>query len=220
MTASSSGERSSRCRFSISAISSAVASSKRSTIAGIVSLPAIFDERQRRSPAMISYWSPDGRTRIGCSTPCSLIEAASSCSVSSCQVIRGWDGFGTTLSSGSSRTAVGVRAARRLMMPGCASVSCWKIRLPASRNDFLLCEGLLVSTDDLLRELGETLRRVGPWFVYADRDAGRGRLADLHRLPDHRVEHLVIAELAQRVEHVASQDRARVVERRQQFEHL
>ena len=68
------------------------------------------------------------------------MDAASSCSVSSCQVMRGWDGFGTTFSSGSSRTAVGVRAASRLMMPGCASVSCWKIRLPASRNDFLLCE--------------------------------------------------------------------------------
>src|SRR5688500_10059953 len=197
MTASSSGERSSRCRFSISAISSAVASSKRSTIAGIVSLPAIFDERQRRSPAMISYWSPDGRTRIGCSTPCSLMEAASSCSVSSCQVMRGWDGFGMTFSSGSWRTADGVRAASRLMMPGCAAVSCWKIRLPASRNDFLLCEdGLLVSTDHLPREIGETLRRVGPWFVYADRDAGGWRLADLHRLADHCVEHLVIAKLA------------------------
>src|SRR6266581_2705285 len=144
MTASSSGERSSRWRFSMSAISSAVASSKRSTMAGIVSLPAILDERQRRSPAMISYWSPDGRTRIGWSTPCSLIDAASSCSVSSCQVMRGCDGFGTTFSSGSSRTAVGVRAARSLMMP----------------------------------------------------------------------------ELAQRVEHVASEDRARVVERRQQSEHF
>src|SRR6266540_3304137 len=221
MTASSRGDRSSRWRFSISAISRAVASSKRSTMAGIVSLPAIFEDRQRRSPAMISYWSPDGRTRIGCSTPCSLMDAASSCSVSSCQVIRGCDGFGMTFSSGSSRTAVGVRAARRLMMPGCASVSCWKIRLPASRKDFLLCEdGLLVSTDHLLREVDKALRRVRARLVDGDGNAGCRRFADLHRLPDHGVEHLVIAELAQRVEHVAPEDRARVIERRQQSEHF
>jgi len=53
MIASSSGERSSRWRFSMSAISSAVASSKRSTMAGIVSFAATFEARQRRSPAMI-----------------------------------------------------------------------------------------------------------------------------------------------------------------------
>src|SRR5215210_3045525 len=105
--------------------------------------------------------------------------------------MRGCDGFGTTLSSGSSRTAVGARAASRLMMPGCASVSCWKIRFPASRNDFLCEEGLLVSTYHLLREVGEALRRVGLWFVHADRHAGRRRLADLDGLPDHGVKDLV-----------------------------
>src|SRR6266508_230736 len=219
MTASSRGERSSRWRFSISAISRAVASSKRSTMAGIVSLPAIFEDRQRRSPAMISYWSPEGRTRIGCSTPCSLMDAASSCSVSSCQVMRGCDGFGTTLSSGSSRTAVGVRAASRLMMPGCASDSCWKIRLPASRNDFLWDDGLLVSTDHLPRKIDKALGRVRARLVHVDGNAGRRCLADLHRLPDDRVEHLVVAELAQRVEHVAPEDRARVVKRRKKSEH-
>src|SRR5678815_2512814 len=109
------------------------------------------------------------------------MDEASSCSVSSCQVMRGCDGFGTTLSSGSSRTAVGVRAARRLMMPGCASVSCWKIRLPASRNDFLLCDdGLLVSTDHLPREFDEALRRVRTRLVHGVGHAGRRRLADLH----------------------------------------
>src|SRR5438094_249951 len=129
----------------MSAISSAVASSKRSTMAGIVSLPAILDERQRRSPAMISYWFPDGRTRIGWSTPCSLMDAASSCSVSSCQVIRGCDGFGTTFSSGSSRTAVGVRAARRLMLPGCDALQCVVLRLhrddhAVRRDERIQCE--------------------------------------------------------------------------------
>src|SRR4029079_5840560 len=162
----------------------------------------------------------DGRTRIGCSTPCSLMDAASSCSVASCQVMRGCDGFGTTLSSGSSRTAVGVRAARRLMMPGWASDSCWKIRLPASRKDFLCDDGLLVSTDHLPREIAEALCRVRTRLVHGDGYAGRRRLADLHRLPDHGVEHLVIAELAQRVEHVAPEDRARVIERRQESEHF
>src|SRR6266508_4512032 len=205
----------------MSAISSAVASSKRSMIAGMVSLPASFEARQRRSPAMISYCWPAGRTRMGCRTPCSRIEAASSWSVSSCQVMRGCVGFGTTFSSGISRTAVGVRAASRLMIPGCASVSCWKMRLPASRKDLLRAlDGLLVSTDDLLREIGEALRRLGARVVHADRHAGRGRLADLHGLADDGVEYLVVAELAERVEHVALEDRSTVVEGRQQAEHF
>src|SRR5438874_3223034 len=218
MTASSSGERSSRCRFSIRAISSAVASSKRSTIAGMVSLPASFEARQRRSPAMISYSSPDGRTRIGCSTPCSRIDAASSASVSSCQVIRGCPGFGITFWSGMSRTAVGVRAASRLMMPGCESVSCWKIRSPASRNDFL--GRLLVSTDHLLREVHEALCGIASRLVHGDRDARGGRFPDLDGLSDHGGEHLVIPEIFERVEHVAREDRSAVVERRKQAVHL
>src|SRR5438132_11584841 len=218
MTASSSGERSSRCRFSIRAISSAVASSKRSTIAGMVSLPASFDARQRRSPAMISYWSPAGRTRIGCRTPCSRIDAASSASVSSCQVIRGCPGFGITFSSGMSRTAVGVRAASRLMMPGCESVSCWKIRSPASRNDFR--GRLLVSTDHLLREVHEALCGIASRLVHGDRDARGGRFPDLDGLADHGGEHLVIPEIFERVEHVAREDRSAVVERRKQAVHL
>src|SRR3989442_14473947 len=209
MTASSRGERSSRWRFSIRAISRAVASSKRSTIAGTVSLPASFEARQRRSPAMISYSSPAGRTRIGCRTPCSRIEAPSSASVSSCQVIRGCEGFGTIFSRGMSRTAVGVRAASRLMIPGCASDSCWKMRSPASLNAFL-CR-LVVSPDHLLREVHEALCRIAPRFVHGDRHACGRRLADLHRLPDDRGEHLVVAEILERVEHVAREDRAAVV---------
>src|SRR2546430_6421264 len=218
MTASSSGERSSRCRFSMSAISSAVASSKRSTIAGIVSLPASLEARQRRSPAMISYSLPAGRTRIGLSTPCSRIDAASSASVSSCHVMRGWPGFGITFSSGMSRTAVGVRAASRLMMPGCDSVSCWNIRSPASRKDFL--GRLLVSTDHLLRQVHEALCRIALGLVHGDRDARGGRFADLYGLSDHSGEDLVISQILQRVEHVAREDRAAVVERRQQAIYL
>src|SRR5438105_12258968 len=117
---------------------------------------------------------------MGWRTPCSLIEAASSLRVSWCQVIRGCDGFGTTRSSGMSRTAVGVRAASRLMIPGWASLSCWKMRPPASRNDFL--GRLLVSTDHLLGQVDEALRCVGTGLIHGDGDAGRGRLADLHGL--------------------------------------
>ena len=63
--------------------SSAVASSNSATIAGIVSRSAMLDARQRRSPAMSSNFEPLGRTRIGCRTPCSRIDAASSVSDSS-----------------------------------------------------------------------------------------------------------------------------------------
>src|SRR2546427_766743 len=219
MTASSSGERSSRCRFSMRAISRAVESSKRSTIAGIVSLPASFDARQRRSPAMISYSLPAGRTRIGWSTPCSRIDAASSASVSSCQVVRGCEGLATTFSSGSSRTAVGVRAARRLMMPLSTSLSCWKMRLPASRK-LLPWRGLLVSTDYLLRKVDKALGRVGARLVDGDRDAGSGGLADLHRLSDHGVEDLVVAEVLERIGHVASENRPAVIKGREQTQYL
>src|SRR5438132_3591051 len=218
MIASSNGERSSRWRFSISAISSAVASSKRSMIAGIVSLPASFEARQRRSPAMIWYSSPAGRTRIGCSTPCSRIEAASSCSVSSWKVIRGCSGFGTTFPTGSSLIEFGPFEARRLTMPCWASRSCSKMRVPASRND--LPPLLLVSIRHLLREVDERFRRVRLRVVHRDRDAGGRRFADPHRLTDDGPEDLVVAEVAERIEHVAAEDRAAVVEGGQHPEHL
>src|SRR2546428_2167948 len=146
------------------------------------------------------------------------MDAASSASVSSCQVMRGCPGLGITFSSGRSRTAVGVRAASRLMMPGCTSASCWKIRSPASRKDFL--GRLLVSTDHLLRQVDEALCRIALGLVHGDRDACGGRFADLYGLPDHGGEYLVIAEILQRVEHVAREDRSAVVERREQAVHL
>ena len=52
IAASSSGEMSSRWRFSMIEISSAVSSSMSSTRAGIVACPAMRDARQRRSPAI------------------------------------------------------------------------------------------------------------------------------------------------------------------------
>src|SRR2546422_10263986 len=128
--------------------------------------------------------------------------------------MRGCPGFGITFSRGMSRTAVGVRAASRLMMPGCASVSCWKIRSPASRKDFR--GRLLVSTDHLLRQIDEALCRIALGLVHRDRDARGGRFPDLYGLSDHGGEHLVISKIFQRVEHVAREDRSAVVERRKQ----
>src|SRR2546422_7863509 len=123
------------------------------------------------------------------------MDAASSASVSSCQVMRGCPGLGITFSSGMSRTAVGVRAASRLMMPGCTSASCWKIRSPASRKDFR--GRLLVSTDHLLRQVYKALCRIASRLVHRDRDARGGRFTDLHGLSDHGGKHLVISEILQ-----------------------
>src|SRR2546423_12289431 len=97
--------------------------------------------------------------------------------------MRGWPGFGITFSSGMSRTAVGVRAASRLMMPGCDSVSCWNIRSPASRKDFL--GRLLVSTDHLLRQVHEALCRIALGLVHGDRDAGGWGFPHLYGLGGH-----------------------------------
>src|SRR5438094_473407 len=105
------------------------------------------------------------------------------------------------------------------MIPGCASVSCAKMRPPASRND-LRGRGLLVSTDHLLGQVHEALRRIAPWLVDSDRDASGGRLADLDGLTDDRVEDLVVAEVLERIEHVAREDRSAVVEGRQQTKDL
>src|SRR5437899_2065880 len=149
----------------------------------------------------------------------SFMSSYRAASVSSCQVVRGCEGLATTFSSGSSRTAVGVRAARRLMMPLSTSLSCWKMRLPASRK-LLPWRVLLVSTDYLLRKVDKALGRVGARLVDGDRDAGSGGLADLHRLSDHGVEDLVVAEVLERIEHVASENRPAVIERRQQAQHL
>src|SRR2546423_3667587 len=132
--------------------------------------------------------------------------------------MRGCPGFGITFSSGMSRTAVGVRAASRLMIPGCTSASCRKIRSPASRKDFL--GRLLVSTDHLLRQVDEASCSIALGLVDGDRNARGGRFADLYGLTDHGGEHLVISEILERVEHVAREDRAAVIERREQPVHL
>src|SRR5256712_9480303 len=128
--------------------------------------------------------------------------------------MRGCPGFGITFSSGMSRTAVGVRAASRLMMPGCESVSCWKIRSPASRNDFL--GRLLVSTDHLLREVHEALCGIASRLVHGDGGARGGRFPDLDGLSDHGGGHLVISQILEGVEHVSREGRSAGIGRRKQ----
>ncbi len=109
--ASSSGLRSSRWMFSISAIATTVRSSTTRTTTGISLRPARCEARQRRSPAMISYVRPPlpsaptcSRTTIGWITPCARIEEASSSSLASSIERRGWYLPGTIASTGRLRS--------------------------------------------------------------------------------------------------------------------
>ena len=74
------------------ASSSACPSDRSRITTGTSCSPAVWAARQRRSPATISYdpVSPTGRTRMGCNTPFSRIEAVSSASASSSKRWRGW----------------------------------------------------------------------------------------------------------------------------------
>src|SRR5213592_1480145 len=115
-SASSSGERSSRCRFSMRASSSGSSTSR--TSAGSRSTPASCAARKRRSPATSSRPAAVGRTTIGCRSPCALIDAASSRSFSSSKCLRGCSGFGCTSRSG---TRVSTVRCRRWNEPATAS---------------------------------------------------------------------------------------------------
>ncbi|MNT91651.1 hypothetical protein D3C72_2327870 [compost metagenome] len=71
---------------------------------------AAWAARQRRSPAMICHmpsWPGWARTRIGCKTPLSRIEAVNSSRCSAPNCLRGWSGLGFRLSIGTARTPVG-----------------------------------------------------------------------------------------------------------------
>ena len=103
--ASSSAVRSWRWRFSTRACSTELKSLVVRTMAGIVAKPARWVARQRRSPAINSYWSSSSSsslTKIGCNTPISAIDAANSTNVSSSKWCRGWFGFGETDAVGIS----------------------------------------------------------------------------------------------------------------------
>src|SRR5574343_1902012 len=119
--ASSSGLRSSRWMFSISAIAAAASLGTSRTSTGTLSRPASLLARKRRSPAMISYlptFSPSlrRRTRMGCMMPCALMDSASSYSAPSSMWVRGWYTPATMLSSaiimGVPLSAAGVAASR------------------------------------------------------------------------------------------------------------
>ncbi len=93
------GFKSTRCTFSISAISEAWASLNSRITTGTLCKPASCAARQRRSPATISYWiSPlsdgKGRTRIGCKIPRSRTDIVSSVIAALSNIVRGCFGFG------------------------------------------------------------------------------------------------------------------------------
>src|SRR6266516_1389443 len=115
-SASSSGARSSRCKFSMRASSSGSSTSR--TSAGSRSMPASCAARKRRSPATTSRPAAVGRTTIGCRSPCALLDAASSPSFSSSKCLRGCSGFGCTSRRG---TRVSIVRCRRWNEPATAS---------------------------------------------------------------------------------------------------
>src|SRR6202165_6042940 len=102
--------RSSRCTFSMIAISSASLSLTSTGTIGTSCSPTICDARQRRSPAMILKRACEtlpGRTTIGWITPCCLIESASSPSSASAKSRRGLRGLGLRNSIGTLGCARG-----------------------------------------------------------------------------------------------------------------
>ena len=201
-------------------ISSAVSSSISSTSAGMVARPAALDARQRRSPA-ISWNSPSssGRTRIGCRTPCSRIDAASSSSVArrttSARLLGvRLDPVDGDVADAAARATVAVvrqqaddgggelALLREAPRGGGAEISPSQGRPPPARA----------------RGMSEPR----PMFVGVGRDRppDERRLAELHRVADDRVEDVVVADDPQLVEHVAREVGAAVEERRQQAQDL
>src|SRR4051795_6512598 len=218
MAASSSGVRSSRCRFSMMAISSAVSSSISSIKAGIVSRPARRDARQRRSPATIWYvFGPSGRTRIGCSTPCSRIDAASSSSAWGSKTIRGCSGLGSMLSTWTIRTPtdrVGLSGFSRLTIAGESSVSSDRRRAAAARKS------VRGKFDHLPGKVAIDACGVAPAGVGRDRSPDQRSLSEFHRVSDDAREDVMVTDDSQLVEHVLRKIRPAVEERRQQAEDL
>src|SRR5690625_4745809 len=74
------------------------------------SRPAALAARYRRSPLMIVYVSPSGRTRIGCRTPRAAMLALSSSRLSCPKLVLGWFASGSICASGSSVVGTPARA--------------------------------------------------------------------------------------------------------------
>ncbi|OQC18803.1 MAG: hypothetical protein BWX69_03216 [Planctomycetes bacterium ADurb.Bin069] len=110
-SASSSGDRSLRCRFSTTFASRAAPSSRSSATHGTMGSPASRAAARRRCPQTSSHRTPDGasgpalRTVSGFRTPLAAIEAASPASSSSDSAARVWYGEGPISASGTGSTS-------------------------------------------------------------------------------------------------------------------
>src|SRR6188508_2045920 len=92
-------------------------------------------------------------------------------------------------------------------------------RSSASRRAAVPRKSGLAKLDHLPREPTVSTRRIRVACVRRYRSADQRRLAESYCLLDHVLEDVVIAHVAQLLEHVASEDGASVVERRQQTQH-
>src|SRR3954451_1883304 len=103
-------------------------------------------------------------------------------------------------------------AESRLTIAGESSRSSERRRAAAARKSGL------AKIDHLPSEIAVRPGGVGAAGIGRDRPAGKRRLTELDRVADDAVEHVVVTDHAQLVEHVAGEVRASVVERWQQAE--
>src|ERR1035437_4286800 len=98
---------------------------------------------------------------------------------------------------------------RRLMTAGPSSRSSDRRRAAVARKS------VLAKFDPLPCQLTIGPSRVGARGIRRNRPAGERRFTELHRVPDDRVEDVMVAQFAQLVEHFPAKDCPAVVERRQ-----
>src|SRR4030042_3181158 len=202
--ASSTGLRSSRCRFSIRAISVFSSSVKRRTRTGTSLKPACWAARKRRSPAtMRKEPGSTCSTRMGCSTPFCSMERARSFRPSSEKLLRGWCAPACRADIGTMSTVAPLtKAAEALpsLPESSASIPRPRARLDIAQH--LLGQLLVAAGADALR------------IVLVDGLAGRGGLAEAHVAGDDGAEHLLLEVAAHLFDHLVRQARARVVHRK------
>src|SRR5450432_2825392 len=141
--------------------------------------------------------------------PCSLIDAVSSSSADWSKVIRGWSGLASMRLTGTWRTPrlrVEPSGDSRLITAGPSSRSSDRRRAAVARKS------VLAKFDHLPRQLTIGPGRVGARCVRRNWPSRERSLTQLDRIPNDRVEDVVL------VEHLAAEDRAAVVERGQQAE--
>src|SRR5215210_7614200 len=102
----------------------------------------------------------------------------------------------------------------RLTIAGESSRSSESRRAAAARKS------VLAKVDNLPRELAVCPSRVRVRGIGRDRPPDQRCLAKLHRIPDDRIEHVVVADDPQLVEHVLREVGAAVEERGEQPEDL